>query len=661
LLSKVAANDYLFIASSKITLLRLCKFCGLTDFKFCYHEYLPIAGNCRICLIEIEDIDKQIAACVSNVESNLRIWTNNIFSKKARENVIEKLLINHPLDCPICDQGGDCDLQDQVKTVGGFISRFFFNKRSVKDKKTGFYIKTIMTRCIHCLRCVRFNNLLGKRSFGVLNRSNSSEIVYHFSKVSDFSGVTIDLCPVGALTAKNSAFTNRPWELKIFETVDILDNFGSNIYVAYKDFDILKIFPKSNVYINGNAISDNIRFSFDSNFNNRLKFIYSINKINNSYAAIGWDNFFPKVNSYFTNNKNLFLINNSLNLNTLLLLKKICYINANKIKLYSINASHNENLYIKNNGNISNLEKFNDICFLLFFNPEKTNPLIFLKLRLYNKNKFFEIIKSKSYFINQFLTTKDVLKFFTGKLENFSKKLLHSFKPLIIFGENFQKRFQNFNILYIQKKINFKYIINTLGSNSEAIKLLNILTFSKLKQKNSLYLVNLGDSLNIRKVLNKKQIQNSICFTTHKLNDFFKFKFIIPISTFLEEENLLINFEHRIQKTQKFNNDTFYMKSFLTLLKTFFYTNKYFIKFLYLKFFYELIKLPNSFITNFNLFNNINNVYGNYKNLIIFNSIKFASPLQNSNTWLKNSLSIRQNSHLQKKKLTNFIPNKVLN
>ena len=291
---KIVVNDYKFVCSQKITLLNLCRLCGLNDYKFCYHENLPIAGNCRICLIEIEEMDKQIAACVSNIEPNSSIWTENVFCKKARENVIEILLINHPLDCPICDQGGECDLQDEVRELGGFKSRFFFNKRAIKDKNCGLFIKTIMTRCIHCLRCVRFNKLIGERIFGVLNRSNKSEIVHHtFEYINfDFRGVTVDLCPVGALTSRSYSFKVRPWELKLIESLDTIDSFGANLYINYKESEIFKITPKSNFYINGNIISDRIRFSLDSHNFNRVKIIFKKNVLNNTYERINWSSFF---------------------------------------------------------------------------------------------------------------------------------------------------------------------------------------------------------------------------------------------------------------------------------------------------------------------------------------------------------------------------------
>ena len=186
-------------------------------------------------------------------------------------------MINHPLDCPICDQGGECDLQDQTKLFGGDYSRFFFNKRAVEDKNCGPLIKTIMTRCIHCTRCVRFGSeVAGLDYFGTLNRGSSTEIGSYVSKIfdSEVSGNVIDLCPVGALTSKPYAFRARPWELKTTESIDLTDSLGSNIYVNLKESKVVRILPKSSHELNENWISDKARFSYDSLNSQRLKGIF---------------------------------------------------------------------------------------------------------------------------------------------------------------------------------------------------------------------------------------------------------------------------------------------------------------------------------------------------------------------------------------------------
>lgn len=216
-----------FLVKPKISILEACKSLGITIPRFCYHETLSVAGNCRMCLVEIEGLEKPVASCVTEVDNNMSILINSTFVKKARENVVETLLINHPLDCPICDQAGECDLQDQTKNFGSDYSRFFFNKRGVEDKNCGPLIKTIMTRCIHCTRCVRFSSeVAGLDYLGTFNRGTSTEIGNYVSKMfkSEISGNIIDLCPVGALTSKPYAFKSRPWELKLNESIDLTDS-----------------------------------------------------------------------------------------------------------------------------------------------------------------------------------------------------------------------------------------------------------------------------------------------------------------------------------------------------------------------------------------------------------------------------------------------------
>jgi NADH dehydrogenase (ubiquinone) Fe-S protein 1 len=212
---KIEINNIEFWVDSNISVLEACKYVGITVPRFCYHETLSVAGNCRMCLVEIGNSPKPVASCAFPVSNNIKILVDTPLVKKARENVIETLLLNHPLDCPICDQAGECDLQDQTKTFGGDFTRYVYNKRGVEDKNCGVLIKTIMTRCIHCTRCVRFGSeIAGVDILGTLNRGGSTEIGNYVSTDfnSEISGNVIDLCPVGALTSKPYAFKARPWE-----------------------------------------------------------------------------------------------------------------------------------------------------------------------------------------------------------------------------------------------------------------------------------------------------------------------------------------------------------------------------------------------------------------------------------------------------------------
>ena len=236
---------------------------------FCYHENLSIAGNCRMCLVEINTSIKLVASCAMPLVNGMKIETNNLRVKKARESIIEFLLINHPLDCPICDQGGECDLQEITLVYGSDRGRYYeYAKRAVIDKDGGPFIKMIMTRCIHCTRCVRFlNEVSGEFSLGMLNRGNSSEISpFIINKLIDeLSGNIIDLCPVGALTSKPYAFTARPWELNYVESIDILDSICSNVRIDYLGDKIYRVLPVYNKNLNEDWITNRVRFFYDSN------------------------------------------------------------------------------------------------------------------------------------------------------------------------------------------------------------------------------------------------------------------------------------------------------------------------------------------------------------------------------------------------------------
>ena len=244
--------------------------------RFCYHERLSVAGNCRMCLVQIEDsrgmAPKPVASCAFPAADGLKIHTQTDVVKKAREGVMEFLLINHPLDCPICDQGGECDLQDQAMAFGAGTSRFAENKRAVEPKYMGPLIKTIMTRCIQCTRCVRFaTEVAGVEELGLLNRGENAEISsIERSISSELSGNLVDICPVGALTSKPYAFNARPWELRKTESIDVMDAVGSNIRVDARGRAVLRVLPRLNEAVNEEWISDKTRHAIDGLSRQRL-------------------------------------------------------------------------------------------------------------------------------------------------------------------------------------------------------------------------------------------------------------------------------------------------------------------------------------------------------------------------------------------------------
>ena len=278
------------------TVLQACEAAGVEIPRFCYHERLSIAGNCRMCLVEMEKAPKPVASCAMPAGDNMVIKTNTPLVRKARRGVMEFLLINHPLDCPICDQGGECDLQDQAMAYGFEHSRFKENKRAVSEKNMGPLIKTTMTRCIQCTRCVRFaTEVTGVEEIGAIGRGENMEITTYLNQAvtSNLSGNVIDLCPVGALTSKPYAFSARPWELKKTESIDVHDALGSAVRLDARGAAVLRVLPRLNDDVNEEWISDKSRFAVDGLAKRRLDRPYV--RVNGKLQAATWDEAFAAI------------------------------------------------------------------------------------------------------------------------------------------------------------------------------------------------------------------------------------------------------------------------------------------------------------------------------------------------------------------------------
>lgn len=274
---EVFIDDQPVLVEPGTTVLQAAAMVGVEIPRFCYHERLSVAGNCRMCLVEVEKSPKPVAACAMPVMKGWRVRTDSPMTRKAREGVMEFLLMNHPLDCPICDQGGECDLQDQSMAFGSDRSRFtdvaYTGKRAVEDKDVGPLIKTIMTRCIQCTRCIRFaSEVAGVDDLGTTGRGNDMQVGTYVEKMflSELSGNVIDLCPVGALTSKPYSFAARPWETRKVESVDVLDALGSNVVLSTRTGDLLRVLPRANDDINEEWISDKTRFACDGLRRQRL-------------------------------------------------------------------------------------------------------------------------------------------------------------------------------------------------------------------------------------------------------------------------------------------------------------------------------------------------------------------------------------------------------
>jgi NADH dehydrogenase (ubiquinone) Fe-S protein 1 len=385
---KIYVNNFKVFVQPNTTILEACESIGIEIPRFCYYEKLSIAGNCRMCLVEVEKSPKPVVSCAMPVMDGMKVFTDTPLVKKAREGVLEFLLLNHPLDCPICDQGGECDLQDQALTFGTDRSRFYDFKRGVEDKNIGPIIKTIMTRCIHCTRCVRFaSEIAGIGDLGTTARGTNTEIGTYIEKVfqSELSGNIIDLCPVGALTSKPYAFIARPWELKTVDSIDISDAIGSNIRIDYKETEIVRILPRLNEEINEEWISNKTRFMYDGLKHQRLVRPY-IKAINNLMVS-NWVDSLSLIKIIFESKvfskKNIVGICGANNdLETLVSFKNF------------INSLGSENIGFERNLNINNTYSFNykfnmdttkiensDFCLLIGINPRYEGSLLNVRLR----------------------------------------------------------------------------------------------------------------------------------------------------------------------------------------------------------------------------------------------------------------------------------------
>ena len=289
---KLKINDQEIEVEPGTSILQAAEQLGVEIPRFCYHDRLSVPANCRMCLVELEGAPKPVASCAMAAGEGMVIKTDSAMTKKARKGVMEMLLINHPLDCPICDQGGECDLQDQAMAYGFDRSRYHENKRAVPDKNLGPLIKTVMTRCINCTRCVRFGEeLAGVTELGQLNRGENAEIGTFVEKAvsTELSGNMIDICPVGALTSKPYAFHARPWELRKTETVDVMDAVGSNIRVDSRGREVMRVLPRLHEDINEEWISDRTRFSYDGLKRGRLDTPYIRDGETRKLRPASWD------------------------------------------------------------------------------------------------------------------------------------------------------------------------------------------------------------------------------------------------------------------------------------------------------------------------------------------------------------------------------------
>ena len=445
---KLKVNNIEVEVEDGLTVLQACEKAGVEIPRFCYHEKLSIAGNCRMCLVEMEKSPKPVASCAMPAAEGMNIKTNTEFVEKARKGVMEFLLANHPLDCPVCDQGGECDLQDQSMFYGVDKSRFKENKRQVPEKNMGPLIKTQMTRCIHCTRCVRFaTEIAGVPEIGAIGRGEDMQITTYLeqSMQSELSANVVDLCPVGALTSKPYVFEARPWELKKTESIDVMDAIGSNIRVDTYGWEVKRILPRINEDINEEWISDKTRHACDGLSNQRLDTPYI--KYNGKFEKASWSEVFNIIKSKFKNTdkeKICGLTGDLVNMETLYIFKEFFNKTLGSQNIESrdnysyLNPEKRENYLF--NSSINGIEEA-DFIFLLGTNPRFEATILNARIRksyLQNKTKIISLneVGDLTYpYQSLDGNTETVKKIIEGKHE-VSDLIKQAKKPMVIMGQS---------------------------------------------------------------------------------------------------------------------------------------------------------------------------------------------------------------------------------
>ncbi len=480
---KLKVNDIEVEVEEGLTVLQACEKAGVEIPRFCYHEKLSIAGNCRMCLVEMEKSPKPIASCAMPAADGMVIKTNTPKIEKSRKGVMEFLLANHPLDCPVCDQGGECDLQDQSMFYGIDKSRFKENKRAVPDKNMGPIIKTQMTRCIHCTRCVRFaTEVAGVPELGAIGRGEDMQITTYLeqSVQSELSGNVIDLCPVGALTSKPYVFEARPWELKKTETIDVMDAVGSNIRVDTYDWEVKRVLPIINEDINEEWISDKTRYACDGLLNQRLDTPYI--KYNNKFEKANWDEVYKIIKSKIENaNKDRIcgFVGDLTNMETSFIFKEFLErtVNTKKYDFRSqkrfIDNSKRENYLF--NSSINGIEEA-DLILLIGTNPRYEATMVNARIRkafvnnntkIVSLNDVGDLTYDYKYLNGKTKTIKDIFE----NNDKLSKQIIEAKKPIVIFGESFFK-VKSANYLFNLSK-EFLNKNNKLSDNWNPLNLLS--------------------------------------------------------------------------------------------------------------------------------------------------------------------------------------------
>ena len=575
---KIDDKDY--EVEDGLAIIQACEIAGVEVPRFCYHEKLSIAGNCRMCLVDVEDSrglsPKPVASCAMQVSEGLKIYTKSERVKNAQEGALEFLLMNHPLDCPICDQGGECDLQDQSMAFGYGSSRFDGDKRAVESKDMGPFIKTEMTRCIHCTRCVRFSSeISGNDEIGSIGRGHDMEITTYLNQAveSELSGNVIDLCPVGALTSKPYAFSARPWELNKTETIDIMDAMGSNIRIDSKGLRVMRVLPRLNEDINEEWITDKTRFFWDGLNNQRIDKPYK--RVDGILKPTSWKSALELAKEKISNSKS----------------EKISALSGDLVDIESIYALKklmknigSDNFDCRQDGSrISGPPErwlfnstFNGIedsdgCLIIGSDIRKEAPLLNSRLLRKSRDDEYKIgvigFNNDLTFDFNFLgENPSIVEDILIENNNFCNDLLSMKKPLMILGQGalIGKDAQNFQNICIELAYKFNFInngwngFNVLHSAASRAGAMSIGFFPSGKgmiteeiisnyNNNKLDLLYLlgADELNLEK--------NDDCFVIYQghhgdigaqIADL-----VFPAAAFCEQNGLYMNTEGRVQES----------------------------------------------------------------------------------------------------------------
>ncbi len=584
---KLTINNKEIEVQDGTTVMQACEKSGVEVPHFCYHKRLEIAGNCRMCLVEMEKSPKLVASCAMPAGEGMVIHTDTTKVRKAREGVMEFLLINHPLDCPICDQGGECDLQDQAFKYGAGTKRFEENKRSVKDKNLGPLVKTHMTRCIHCTRCIRFaTDVAGVEEIGATGRGEHMEIVSYLEKTltSELSGNVVDLCPVGALTSKPYAFNARSWELKKTESIDIMDALGSAIRIDSRGLEVMRILPRENDDVNQEWISDKARFSYDGLKLQRLDRPYI--RVDGKLRAASWEDAYAKIanKSNEVHGSEIAAIAGDLcSLEPMFLLKKLLnqlgseLHDANQHGLY-FDASKRSN-YIFNT-EIKNIDQA-DFCLLIGANTRHAAPVLNARIGQRVRSGKMHVARigeedDQTYKINELGIDISVIESFVkdfskdggGDIAKTIKSLKAAKNPMIIIGDGVLAREDAAALLAIIADICDKYRVvrenwngfNIMQKSASSVGALDIgftsgvqtscmdiISKTSAGKVKFLYLMG-ADEIDVDKI-------SDDCFVVyqghHGEKAAARADVILPEAAWTEQDGIFVNIEGRVQYAKR--------------------------------------------------------------------------------------------------------------